>query len=180
VTAAHGIDGLTSLVGRRLGPSSWIDVPQDRVDRFAEATGDHQWIHVDPPRAATGPFGGTIAHGYLTLSLTPVVLTEILEVTGFSLVVNYGCDRVRFPAPVPVGSRVRAAAVVDEVREIGGGVQLTVTLTYEIQSSVRSGAVAGRSDGQSSVRSGAVAGRSDGVSGGKPVCVAAILIRYYT
>jgi acyl dehydratase len=149
VTAAHGVDGLTALVGQRLGPSSWIGVPQDRVDRFADATGDHQWIHVDPRRAATGPFGGTIAHGYLTLSLTPVVLTEMLEVTGFSLVVNYGCDRVRFPAPVSVGCRVRASAVVDEVREITGGVQVTVTLTFETE------------------------------AGGKPACVAAVLIRYY-
>lgn len=146
---AHGADGLTTLVGRRLGPSSWVDMPQDRVDRFAEATGDHQWIHVDPVRAASGPFGGTIAHGYLTLSLTPVVLTEILEVRGFSLVVNYGCGRVRFPAPVPVSSRVRASAVVDDVREIAGGVQAAVTLTFEVESAA------------------------------KPVCVAEILIRYY-
>jgi acyl dehydratase len=155
-TVAHGVAGLTALAGRSLGPSRWVAVPQARVDQFAAATGDHQWIHVDPRRAATGPFGGTIAHGYLTLSLTPVVLTEILEVTGFSLVVNYGCDRVRFSAPVPVGSRVRAGAVVDEVREIPGGAQVAVTLTFETESSVRSGG-----------------------STPKPVCVAAVLIRYY-
>jgi acyl dehydratase len=148
-TVVHGADGLTALVGRRLGPSSWLDMPQDRVDRFAKATGDHQWIHVDPERAASGPFGGTIAHGYLTLSLTPVVLTEILEVRGFSLVVNYGCDRVRFPAPAPVGSRIRGSAAVDEVREIAGGVQAAVTLTFEVESVA------------------------------KPGCVAEILIRYY-
>jgi acyl dehydratase len=147
--AVTGVDGLTALVGRTLGPSSWVPVTQDRVNAFAGATSDHQWIHVDPERAARGPFGGTIAHGYLTLSLVPVVLTEILEVHGFSLVVNYGCDRVRFPAPVPVGAQVRATATVDEIRAIAGGVQTGVTLTFE----------------------------TDG--GGKPVCVAAILIRYY-
>jgi acyl dehydratase len=149
-TTATGADGLVALVGRTLGPSDWLEVTQERVDRFAAATGDHQWIHVDPARAAAGPFGATIAHGYLTLSLTPVVLTEILDVRGFSLVVNYGCDRVRFPAPVPVGSRVRASAVLTEVREIGGGVQATVTLTFEAERVA------------------------------KPVCVAAVLIRYYT
>jgi acyl dehydratase len=148
-TVVHGVDGLATIVGRRLDPSSWLDVPQDRVDQFAAATGDHQWIHVDPQRAASGLFGGTVAHGYLTLSLTPVVLTEILEVHGFSLVVNYGCDRVRFPAPLPVGSRVRASAVVDDVREVDGGVQVAVTLTFETETAA------------------------------KPVCVAAILIRYY-
>ena len=148
-TVVDGLDGLTALVGRRLGPSSWLAVTQERVNEFADATGDHQWIHVDPLRAANGPFGATIAHGYLTLSLTPVVLSEILDVRGFSLVVNYGCERVRFPAPVPVGSRVRASAVIDDVRPIDGGAQATITLTFETG------------------------------SGGKPACVAAILIRYY-
>lgn len=148
-TVATGVAGVVALHGRNLAASNWLEVTQERVNQFASATDDHQWIHVDPKRAASGPFGGPIAHGYLTLSLVPVVMAEILEVHGFSLVVNYGCDRVRFPAPVPVGSRVRAAGVVDDVREISGGVQLTLTLTFETE------------------------------HGAKPACVASILVRYY-
>src|SRR5438094_10063812 len=98
--------------GAEFGPSSWIDVPQEKIDAFAAATGDDQWIHVDPERAAAGPFGTTIAHGYLTLSLAPALLYELLEVDGARLIVNYGLNRVRFPAPVPVGSRVRMRAEV--------------------------------------------------------------------
>ena len=101
--------GFEELVGTELGPSSWIEVTQERIDAFAAATDDHQWIHVDPERAASGPFGSTIAHGYLTLSLTVPMLSELLppEAAGGRMVLNYGVDRVRFPAPVPVGSRVR-------------------------------------------------------------------------
>src|SRR5215471_21471217 len=99
---------LRDRAGQHLGTSSWHEITQEQVNLFADATGDHQWIHVDPDRAATGPFGGPIAHGYLTLSLVPRLLPEIIELSGFSMGVNYGCDRVRFPSPVPVGSRLRA------------------------------------------------------------------------
>ncbi|MFP5371083.1 MAG: MaoC family dehydratase, partial [Actinomycetes bacterium] len=111
-TTVDGIEGVQGLVGRQLGTSDWVEIGQDMVDRFAAATGDHQWIHVDPERAAReSPFGGPIAHGYLTLSLLPMLMPQIVEITGFRLTVNYGTERVRFPAPVPVGSRVRASAV---------------------------------------------------------------------
>ncbi len=117
-------------VGSTLGPTGWVEIGQDRIDAFAAATDDPQWIHTDPVRAAAGPFGTTIAHGYLTLSLLPALLGEVLE-TGARLAVNYGLNRVRFPAPVPVGSRVRARFEVLAADELAEGVQLTVVATVE-------------------------------------------------
>lgn len=105
--------------GEPLGPSGWLEVDQKRIDLFADATGDHQWIHVDPVRAAGGPFGSTIAHGYLTLSLLPSLVPQIMRVEGMKMGINYGTNKVRFPAPVPVGSRLRATAVITEVTEAG-------------------------------------------------------------
>src|SRR6476620_12075978 len=125
-TTVSGIEGVQGLVGTDLGHSDWVTITQEQVNQFAEATGDHQWIHVDPERAAKeSPFGGPIAHGYLTLSLLPKLLPQIVEITGFRLSVNYGTEKVRFPSPVPVGSRVRAGAVCDAVTPIEGGVAIT-------------------------------------------------------
>lgn len=125
---------LLGAVGRHLGNSDWITIDQDRINLFAEATGDHQWIHVDPQAAAKGPFGATIAHGYLTLALTNLFLPEILRVEGASMGVNYGANRVRFPHPVTAGSRVRGSAAVTEATELpGGGVQAVITITVEIE-----------------------------------------------
>jgi acyl dehydratase len=132
-TVFHDLDALVAAVGTHLGYSDWLEITQERIDRFAEATGDHQWIHVDPQRAAAGPFGTTIAHGYLTLSLSNFFLPQIVEVQGISMGVNYGCNRVRFPAPVPVGSRVRAGAELVAAEEIPGGVQTTMLVTVEIE-----------------------------------------------
>lgn len=126
-------DELLDAVGRDLGTSEWLEIAQDRIDQFAEATGDHQWIHVDPVAAAGGPFGATIAHGYLTLALTNQFLPQIMRVDGASMGVNYGTNKVRFPQPVTVGSRVRAAAVITSAEEISGGVQIVVTITVEIE-----------------------------------------------
>jgi acyl dehydratase len=128
-----GVEGLQALVGEQVGYSEWMKVTQEQVNGFADATGDHQWIHVDRDRAVEGPFGGTIAHGFLTLSLIPRVLPQLLDVRGFSMAVNYGLDRVRFPAPVPVGSRVRGGVVVEEVTEVRGGVQTVLTVTFEVE-----------------------------------------------
>jgi acyl dehydratase len=119
------------LVGQELGPTGWVEVDQERIDAFAAATGDQQWIHVDPERAAAGPFGTTIAHGYLTLSLLPSFTYEVLPLRDARLTINYGLNRVRFPAPVPVGSRVRGRFRVTEASEVDGGYQLTVEATVE-------------------------------------------------
>jgi acyl dehydratase len=126
---------LPSLAGTDLGWSSWLDVTQDRVNTFADATDDHQWIHVDPERAKDSPFGGAIAHGFLSLSLAVPMWTELLDVDGVGMKVNYGLDKVRFISPVPVGSRVRMNAVIAEVTEIPGGFQLTVDQTIEAEGS---------------------------------------------
>jgi len=123
--------------GTHLGCSQWLEIDQRRIDLFAEATGDHQWIHVDPARAAQGPFGKTIAHGYLTLSLANQFLPEIMQVNNVSMGVNYGCEKVRFPAPVPVGSRVRGGGEVISAQEVKGGVQVVVRMTIEIEGSDR-------------------------------------------
>ena len=120
-----------ALAGRDLGWSDWFVVDQDRVDRFADATDDHQWIHVDPARAATGPFGGPIAHGYLTLSLIPALVHDLLEVKGMTFGVNYGCNKVRFPAPVKVGAKIRLGAAVASVEDAGGAVQVILDVTLE-------------------------------------------------
>ncbi|MFB6441355.1 MaoC family dehydratase [Streptomyces sp. NPDC056411] len=135
---ANGIEGVRALpIGEVLGQSDRYEITQAAVDKFADATGDYQWIHVDAERAKYGPFGGTIAHGYLTLSLVPRLLPEILQITGFTLVVNYGCEKVRFPAPVPVGATVRATAVLDEVSEVKGGLQLTLTMTITVEGAAK-------------------------------------------
>jgi acyl dehydratase len=132
-TVFESLDEVRAAVGRHLGWSDWLTIDQARVDLFAEATGDHQWIHVDPQRAAReSPFGGPIAHGYLTLALSNLFLPDIVEVRGVSAGVNYGTGRVRFPAPVPVGSRVRAGAELTAVDEVPGGVQTTMTITIEV------------------------------------------------
>ncbi|GAA3397346.1 MaoC family dehydratase [Streptomyces roseoviridis] len=140
---------LRAGVGEQLGHSDWLEIEQKRIDQFADATGDHQWIHVDPERAAAGPFGRTIAHGYLTLSLLPVLVPQIMRVEGMKMGLNYGTNKVRFPSPVPVGSRLRATAVLTEVTEAGGGVQVTATVTVERE------------------------------GGDKPVCVAESVSRYF-
>jgi acyl dehydratase len=125
---------LKEAVGKQLGKSDWLEIDQQRIDQFAEATGDQQWIHVDPERARHGPFGKTIAHGYLTLSLVSLFLSQIVEVRGVSMGVNYGTDRVRFTAPVPVGSRVRGSGELIEAEEVkGGAVQAKIRVTVEIE-----------------------------------------------
>lgn len=136
------VSELGSYTGVVLGHSSWRTVRQDDVDTFARLTGDEQWIHVDPRRAAAGPFGGTIVYGYLTLSLATVFLDEVIAVKGAELVLNYGSNRVRYPAPVPVGSRVRAAVELAAADEIPGGVQATFRLTFEIEGASKPGCVA--------------------------------------
>ncbi|MEU9852246.1 MaoC family dehydratase [Streptomyces sp. NPDC047974] len=128
----HGIDGIRAQAGADLGRSSWVEITQSRVDTFADATDDHQWIHVDVERAATGPFGGTIAHGYLTLSLLIPMWSELLRVEGVSMAVNYGLNKVRFPSPVRVGSKIRTHGRVASVEDVRGGVEVTVDLTVEI------------------------------------------------
>lgn len=134
-SAAHRlhVTELPSLTGRELGTSKRIRITQEQVDAFAEATGDHQWIHVDPERAKDGPFGTTIAHGYLTLSLTVPLFWDLLEVDDAAQIINYGLNKVRFPAPVPVGSEVSASARVLAVDEVAGGWQLTVALTFNAE-----------------------------------------------
>jgi acyl dehydratase len=145
-----GIDELKAKIGEEIGLSDWHEVTQDQIDAFADATGDDQWIHVDPERAADTPFGGTIAHGLLTLSLAPRFTFDSYKVEGFAFGLNYGYDRVRFPAPLPVNSKVRMRAVLASVDEVPGGIQMKVTQTFEIE------------------------------GGQKPVCVAEQLVRLYT
>jgi len=141
---------LEKAVGQRLGESAWLEVTQERVNLFADATDDHQWIHVDPERARGGPFGAPIAHGYLTLSLVNRFLPEIVVVKGISMGVNYGVDRVRFPSPVKVGARIRGVGeLLEAERQKDGSVQAKVRVTVEIE------------------------------GGGKPACVAETLSRYY-
>ncbi|MET9495971.1 MaoC family dehydratase [Streptomyces sp. NPDC006552] len=142
-------DELKAAVGEQLGHTDWVTVEQERIDKFAEATGDHQWIHVDPERAKAGPFGTTIAHGYLTLSLLPLFGPQLIAVEGVKMGVNYGTNKVRFPAPVPVGSRLRATASITSVTDVPGGVQVTLAFTVERE------------------------------GGEKPVCVAESVSRYY-
>ena len=150
VTKIDGISGLEKSVGDHLGYSEWHEITQEQVNLFADATGDHQWIHVDVERAKSGPFGAPIAHGYLTLSLAPMLLSEILVVSGVTMGVNYGLNKLRFPSPVPVGSKLRAGATLAGVEQVSGGVQVTLSVTFEIE------------------------------GGAKPVCVAEILFRYYS
>jgi acyl dehydratase len=149
VTLANGPDELKALEGVELPPSSWLEIDQERIDAFAAVTGDTQWIHVDSERAAQGPFGRTIAHGFLTLSLVPHFRQEIISIDGFRLTVNYGLDRVRFPAPVPVGSRLRAHFQFARIDEIEGGFHTVTLVTIEREGEAR------------------------------PVCVAELVVRYY-
>jgi acyl dehydratase len=137
----HGLDELEALAGADLGVSDWIEVTQDRVNGFADATGDHQWIHTDVERATAGPFGAPIAHGYLTLSLFIPLFTALLEVKGVTTKVNYGLNKVRFPAPVRVGSRIRLAARLARVEKVPGGLQITVDGTLEIEGATKPAAV---------------------------------------
>ncbi len=146
----NGLDEVKAYVGKELGVSDWLEVTQAKIDAFAEVTGDDQWIHVDPERAKQSPFGGTIAHGYFTLSLAPRFSYDMFSFEGFAFGVNYGLNRVRFPAPMPVGEKVRMRAKLASVEEIAGGAQITTELTFE----------------------------RDG--GEKPVCVAESLSRVYT
>jgi len=148
-TTIDGIEGLKARVGDHLGYSEWKVVTQEQVNLFADATGDHQWIHVDIERAKAGPFGGPIAHGYLTLSLTPALLSEVMNVSGISMGVNYGIDKLRFPSPVPVGSKLRAGVQLASLEEVTGGAQVKLVVTYEVEGS------------------------------SKPACVAEIIFRYY-
>ena len=142
-TTVEGVEGVHALVGQHLGHSDWVTITQEQVNQFAEATGDHQWIHVDPERAKKeSPFGGPIAHGYLTLSLIPMLMPQILEIKGFKMGVNYGTEKVRFPSPVPVGSRVRAGATLDSVTPIDGGLQMSVTVTIEVEGASKPSMVA--------------------------------------
>lgn len=137
-----GVDGLKAAVGEHLGYSEYLDITQERVNQFAEATGDHQWIHVDVERAKAGPFGGPIAHGYLTLSLGPMLYPTVVRVEGFSMGVNYGANKVRFPSPVPVGSRVRLGVKLLEVDDISNGVQMTMEFTFECEGASKPSCVA--------------------------------------
>jgi len=132
---------IVAAQGAQLGPSDWLKVTQDRIDRFADATDDHQWIHTDPERAAAGPFGCTVAHGYLTLSLVNRFLPELFRVEGAQMGVNYGCDRVRFPAPVPVDARIRGRGEIVRVDLAQGGTQVVIRVTVEVEGSSRPAAV---------------------------------------
>ncbi|MEU8749209.1 MaoC family dehydratase [Streptomyces chartreusis] len=137
----NGLDELKKLSGTDLGTSDWIEITQSRIDTFADATDDHQWIHVDPQRATEGPFGTPIAHGYLTLSLFIPLFTELLDVQGVATKVNYGLNKVRFPSPVKVGSRIRLVGKLAEVEEVPGGVQIAVDGTIEIEGAPKPAAV---------------------------------------
>jgi len=141
-TTVHGIESFKDLIGQHLGYSEWHLIDQAQVNLFADATGDHQWIHVDPEAAKNGPFGGPIAHGYLTLALAPVFLGEVLQVDGISMGVNYGCNKVRFPSPVMVGSRLRVGVAVAGVEDVTGGVQVTLDLTLECEDAAKPSCVA--------------------------------------
>ena len=130
------------MTGEHLGWSDWMAITQERVNQFAEATGDHQWIHVDPERAAKGPFGGPIAHGYLTLSLGPVLLPQVFTVGGVAMGVNYGTNKVRFISPVPVGANLRAGIVVQSVEDTAGGARVTLEVTFECEGAAKPSCIA--------------------------------------
>lgn len=138
----NGVEELRAAKGSEIGASEWHAVEQDRVNQFADATDDHQWIHVDADRAKDGPFGTTIAHGFLTLSLLPRLVSGIYRVEGVRMGVNYGLNKVRFTSPLPVGSRVRARVELVDVSDIDGGVQLTTKVTVEVEGSERPALVA--------------------------------------
>ncbi|MCH9643069.1 MAG: MaoC family dehydratase [Actinomycetia bacterium] len=138
----NGLAELIAAEGEQLGPTEWLDITQDRVNLFADATDDHQWIHVDPERAAGGPFGGTIAHGLLTLSLIPHFTQQLYRVGNVAMAINYGYNRVRFITPVRVGARLRARAEIASVAQLDGAVQATLNTTVEIEGSEKPAAVA--------------------------------------
>ncbi len=138
-----GLEELRMLAGRDIGASDWLEITQDRVNTFADATNDHQWIHVDPERAKLGPFGGPIAHGYLTLALMIPLFTQLLDIQGVKMSINYGIEKVRFPSPVLVGSKVRLLAYVVSVEDVAGnGVQMVMNFTVEIDGSDKPACVA--------------------------------------
>jgi acyl dehydratase len=137
-----GLDEFVAAQGAELGPTDWLEVTQDRVNLFADATDDHQWIHIDPERAANGPFGGTIAHGLLTLSLLPYFTHQLYTVDNVAMAINYGYNKVRFITPVRVGAKIRARAQIAKVDQLDGAVQATVTVTVEIDGSDKPAAVA--------------------------------------
>jgi len=142
-TTVDGVEGVQGLVGQHLGHSDWVTVTQEQVQQFADATGDHQWIHVDVERAQReSPFGGPVAHGYLTLSLVPSLLPQIVEITGFRMGVNYGTEKVRFPSPVPVGSRVRAGATLASATPFEGGIAMNMDVTVEVEGASKPAMVA--------------------------------------
>jgi acyl dehydratase len=141
-TVVEGIEGLKAKIGQQLGTSEFVTITQEQVNLFADATGDHQWIHVDVERAKAGPFGGPIGHGYLTLSLAPALMDQVLTLRGFSMGVNYGCNKVRFPSPVPVGSRLAMAASLLSVEDVAGGAQYVVELTFTVEGSTKPSCVA--------------------------------------
>jgi len=141
-TIISGLDELKAKVGEHLGYSDYIEITQERVNLFAEATGDHQWIHVDVERAKQGPFGGPIAHGFLTLSLAPDLLHEVYAVEGVKMGVNYGLNKLRFPSPVPVGAKLRAGAALKDVTEIEGGAQIVLETTFEVEGAPKPSCVA--------------------------------------
>lgn len=138
----NGINELRCAVGRHLGHSAWRTISQNDVDTFAEVTGDHQWIHVDSDRAAQGPFGRTIVHGYFTLSHVPLVMNEVFEISGVTMLVNYGCDRVRFLTPVPTGSRLRGSVEFTRLEETSRGHQLNAKVTLEIEGGTKPACIA--------------------------------------
>jgi acyl dehydratase len=141
LTVFNELAELTAAVGTDLGPTDWLVIDQARIDQFAQATNDHQWIHVDPQRASDGPYGGTIAHGLLTLSLVPHFMHQLYRVDNVAMAINYGFNKVRFITPVPVGSRLRAASKLATVTEVSGGVQATLTTTIEVEGSDKPAAV---------------------------------------
>jgi hypothetical protein len=138
----NGAAELKSLVGEHLGYSPYMQITQERVNQFAEATGDFQWIHVDVEKAKAGPFGAPIAHGYLTLSLGPVLYPQVVRVDGFSMGVNYGANKVRFPSPVPVGSNLRLGVKLLEVKDVAGGAEITLEFTFECEGASKPSCVA--------------------------------------
>ena len=141
-TTVDGIEGVKAIAGQEWGTSEWHQITQDQVNTFADATGDHQWIHTDVERAKNGPFKTTIAHGFLTLSLIPVLYAEVVNVTGISMALNYGMNKVRFPSPVPVGSKVRAHVKNLLVEDVKGGVQITNEITIEMEGAAKPACVA--------------------------------------
>ncbi len=141
-TIVDGLEAFHDLVGKQVGYSEWQTITQERVNLFADATDDHQWIHVDPERAKEGPFGGPIAHGYLTLSLAPVLLNKILRVDNMKFGVNYGSNKVRFPTPVPVGAELRMGVTIANAEDVEGGVQVTYDMVFEVRDTPKPACVA--------------------------------------